>query len=48
MSIVHEDADLLNGLGGLAGAIARDAAVPHSGSDVDFSLKHNKSLMPPS
>ena len=42
MSIVHEDANLLNGLGGLAGAVARDAVVPHSGSDVDFSLKHNK------
>src|SRR5262245_36846908 len=42
MTIVHEDADLLNGPGGLAGAITRDAAVPHSGSDVDFSMKHNQ------
>src|SRR6516164_2430297 len=42
MSIVHEDADLLHDSGNLAGAIARDAGVAHSGSEVDFSLKNSK------
>src|SRR5262245_11730748 len=43
MSIVHEDADLLNGPGQLGGATAQDNA-PHNGSDVGFSMKHNKSI----